>query len=173
MRGDIPRQARSGEGEGRSSPIVQQQANGSPAIPMTQQLSSSPAPHPGDSSLHPPNVNGMSYPHGRASSFSYSSVLASTPTAQSPTPDGQGATNNSISNHDRPFKYTRDEMLNIWRNNATKFKTSGIPLEFEKHETFTSDEPLEPALLTEMTALEKEVFIFLATKLDDRRLQDR
>ena len=54
-------------------------------------------------------------------------------------------------NHDKPFKYSRDEMLNIWKNNAAKYKSTGIPLEFEKHEAFTSEEPLDPALLTEMT----------------------
>lgn len=48
-------------------------------------------------------------------------------------------------------------MLNIWKTNATKFKSSGIPLEFERHEAFTSEEPLEPVLLTEMTSAEKEV----------------
>jgi hypothetical protein len=48
-------------------------------------------------------------------------------------------------------------MLNIWKTNSSKFKTSGIPLEFEKHEAFTSEEPLDPALLTEMTPAEREV----------------
>jgi len=62
-------------------------------------------------------------------------------------------------NHDRPFKYSRDEMLSIWKNNASRLKSAGIPLEFEKHEAFTSEDPLDPALLTEMTPAEKEVYI--------------
>jgi len=48
-------------------------------------------------------------------------------------------------------------MLNIWKANSAKFRVSGIPLEFEKHEAFTSEDPLEPVLLTEMTLAEKEV----------------
>jgi hypothetical protein len=62
-----------------------------------------------------------------------------------------------VSNHDRPFKYTREEMLTVWKANAVKFKAGGIPLEFEKHEAVTSLEVLEPALLTEMSDAEKEV----------------
>lgn len=148
MRGEASRQVR--DGEGRSSPIVQ--SNG--AAPQPQQQ-----PHSGDSSLHPTAVNGVpstANPHGRTSSFSYSSVLASTPSSQFPAGDGHGG-NGTTTNHDKPFKYTRDEMLNIWKTNATKFKSSGIPLEFERHEAFTSEEPLEPVLLTEMTSAEKEV----------------
>jgi hypothetical protein len=34
-------------------------------------------------------------------------------------------------------------------------------LEFEKHEAFTSEEPLDPALLIEMTLAEKEVCLDL------------
>jgi hypothetical protein len=106
-------------------------------------------------------VNGTSstaLPHGRTSSFSYSSVLASTPAAQSPGADAHGG-NGATANHDKPFKYSKDEMLNIWKSNAARFKSSGIPLEFEKHEAFTSEEPLDPALLTEMTPAEREVTI--------------
>lgn len=151
MRGDAARQAR-GEAEGRSSPNVQ--SNGSSLGPNTSFPQT-------DSSLHIPGVNGTSStstPHGRASSFSYSSILASTPAAQSPGGDGHGG-NGATANHDKPFKYTKDEMLNIWKSNAAKFKSSGIPLEFEKHEAFTSEEPLDPALLTEMTPAEREVLI--------------
>ena len=152
MRSDAARQAR-GEAEGRHSPNVQQ-SNGSPVGLST---SSSQA----DSSLHLPGINGTSstsLPHGRTSSFSYSSVLASTTAAQSPGGDPHGG-NGATANHDKPFKYTKDEMLNIWKSNAAKFKSSGIPLEFEKHEAFTSEEPLDPALLTEMTPAEREVLI--------------
>jgi hypothetical protein len=48
-------------------------------------------------------------------------------------------------------------MLNIWRNNVNKFRNNGIPLEFEKYDSFTSEETLEPALLTDMTVAEREV----------------
>jgi hypothetical protein len=48
-------------------------------------------------------------------------------------------------------------MLAIWKANATRFKGNGIPLEFEKHETFTSEDALDPALLTEMTTAERDV----------------
>jgi hypothetical protein len=152
MRGDAARQARA-EADARQPPNVQ--SNGSSS------LSPSPSfPHT-ESSLHIPGVNGTSstsLPHGRTSSFSYSSVLASTPAAQSPGGDPH-AGNGATANHDKPFKYTREEMLNIWKNNAAKFKSSGIPLEFEKHEAFTSEEALDPALLTEMTPAEREVWI--------------
>lgn len=151
MRGDASRQSRGGE-EGRTSPnIVHSHSNGAAL-----------SPQPVDSSLHPPGINGISStnPYGRTSSFSYSSILASTPaTASSTQPPNTGDGGNGImsSNHDKPFKYSRDEMLNIWKNNAAKYKSTGIPLEFEKHEAFTSEEPLDPALLTEMTLAEKEV----------------
>jgi hypothetical protein len=69
-------------------------------------------------------------------------------------------------------------MLNIWKANSAKLRGSGIPLEFEKHEAFTSEDPLEPALLTEMTPLEKEVpppiARFILRRLTwDRHSQDR
>ena len=151
MRGDAGRQAR-GEAEGRSSPNVQ--ANGSSLGPNTSFPQT-------ESSLHIPGVNGSSstsLPQGRTTSFSYSSILASTPAAQSPGGDPHGG-NGATANHDKPFKYTREEMLNIWKNNAGKFKSSEIPLEFEKHEAFTSEEALDPSLLTEMTSAEREVSI--------------
>lgn len=159
MRGDASRQV---SGEGRNSPNVTQ-SNGA----QQQQLHIN-VPSPttaADSSLHPPGINGISSnPHGRTSSFSYSSVLASSPGMQqspsSATDQVAGNNNNNgsfIANNDKPFRYSRDEMLNIWKNNAAKYKSIGIPLEFEKHEAFTSEEPLEPALLTEMSLTEKEV----------------
>jgi hypothetical protein len=155
MRGDAARQARA-ETEGRHSPSVH--PNGS-AHSLGLNTSFSPV----DTSLHPPVINGSSSattaPHGRTNSFSYSSILASAPSTQSPGGDGHGGNGSATANHDKPFKYTRDEMLNIWKANSSKFKTSGIPLEFEKHEAFTSEEPLDPALLTEMTPVEREVSI--------------
>ena len=151
MRGDAARQAK--DGEGRRSPVVHSNGGQSQSIntPFSQV----------DSSLHLPGVNGTSstsVPHGRNSSFSYSSILASAPGAQSPGGDGHGG-NGATANHDKPFKYSREEMLNIWKANASKFKSNGIPLEFEKHESFTSEEPLDPALLSEMTPAEREVQI--------------
>jgi hypothetical protein len=56
-------------------------------------------------------------------------------------------------------------MLGIWKANAHKYKGSGIPLEFEKHEAFTSDETLDPALLTDMTMAERDVVHFETNKL--------
>jgi len=147
MRGDTPvRPSRGGtgtsmDGEGRSSPHVGH-SNGT-----TQPFSPT-----ADTSLNSPGVNGTS---SYARTSSYSSILASTPSAQSP--GGNDGAGNGTANHDKPFKYSRDEMLNIWKSNAVKFKSSGIPLEFERHETFTSEEPLEPALLSEMTPVEQEV----------------
>jgi hypothetical protein len=154
MRGDASRPVR-GDGEGRNSPIVSSNGANSTSSPP-------PPPHPiaVDSSLYSPGINGVSSvsspPHGRTSSFSYSSILASTAPVQSPGGEGGQSGNGASANHDKPFKYTRDEILNIWKTNATKYKSSGIPLEFEQHEAFTSEEPLEPALLTEMTLAEKE-----------------
>jgi hypothetical protein len=170
MRGDASRQVR--DAEGRNSPIVQ--SNG--AAPQPQQSLSPPQqqPHLGDSSLLPTAVNGIastSNPHGRTGSFSYSSVLASAPSSQSPAGDGHGG-NGATTNHEKPFKYTRDEMLNIWKTNAAKFKGGGIPLEFERHEAFTSEDPLDPALLTEMTPAEKEVQTLGAIGANRRRFQD-
>jgi hypothetical protein len=141
MRGDSSRQLRTdgASGEGRNSPIVQSNGSSFPGSTET--------------SLHSHILNGTT-PHARTNSFSYSSVLASTATAQTPSQDG----GNGIStNHDKPFKYSKDEMLNIWKNNAAKYRNNGIPLEFEKHEIFTSDETLDPILLTEMTPAEQEV----------------
>ena len=155
MRGDPSRQPSSGEG--RNSPNVVQ-SNG------VQQLHTNFTSSTSDSSLHPPGANGISSPsnpHNRTSSSSYSSVLASSPATQSPAVggDGQGGNNGFVpsANHDKPFKYSRDEMLNIWKSNAARYKNVGIPLEFEKHEAFTSEEPLDPVLLTEMSLAEKEV----------------
>jgi hypothetical protein len=148
MRGDASRPSRGGD-ESRDSPnVVHANSNGAQPI---------------DSSLHPPGINGISSnnPYGRTSSFSYSSILASTPAAASSTqPPNTGDGGNGVmsASHDKPFKYSRDEMLNIWKNNAARYKSTGIPLEFEKHEAFTSEEPLDPALLTEMTLGEKEVY---------------
>ena len=150
MRGDGSRQPRE---EGRTSPsVVHSHSNGATLSPQTI-----------DSSLNPPSVNGISSnnPQGRTSSFSYSSILASTPpTAASTQPPNAGDGGNGVlsANHDKPFKYSRDEMLNIWKSNAAKYKSTGIPLEFEKHEAFTSEVPLDPALLTDMTLAEKEVY---------------
>jgi len=159
MRGDASRQLRAGGGaaeggDGRNSPIVtsngQPQSSPPPLQPTTLD----------SSTLHPQTTttNGTSSILGRTGSFSYSSILASTPNAQPPSGDGQGG-NGVHGNHDRPFKYSRDEMLSIWKNNASRLKSAGIPLEFEKHEAFTSEDPLDPALLTEMTPAEKEVYI--------------
>jgi hypothetical protein len=161
MRGDAARQLRAGGGggggvvdaDGRNSPVVQ--SNGQ------QQQSSPPPLQPtslDSSSLHPQTTatNGTSSVLGRTGSFSYSSILASTPNSQTPSGEGQGG-NGVHGNHDRPFKYSRDEMLSIWKNNASRLRYAGIPLEFEKHEAFTSEDPLDPALLTEMTPAEKEV----------------
>jgi hypothetical protein len=36
-------------------------------------------------------------------------------------------------------------------------KGSGLPLEFERHDTFTSEEALDPILLTDMTNAERDV----------------
>lgn len=154
MRGDASRQSRGGD-EGRHSPsVVHSHSNGAAL-----------SPQPVESSLHPPGVNGISSNNaqGRTSSFSYSSILASTPATAStqPTNTGDGGNGVMSANHDKPFKYSRDEMLNIWKNNTAKYKSTGIPLEFEKHEAFTSEEPLDPALLTEMTLAEKEVCLDL------------
>ena len=157
MRGDTSRHGVRGGadgGDGRNSPIVH--SNGQqPSPPPTTHLDSS-----SSSSLHPPasSTNGTAsvLPHGRTSSFSYSSILASSPNPQ--TPSGEGQSGNSVyGNHERPFKYTREEMLAIWKTNASRLRSAGIPLEFEKHEAFTSEEPLDPALLTEMTPIEREV----------------
>jgi len=158
MRGDSSRQSSSGEG--RNSPSVVVQPNG------PQQLHINVPSPTEDPSLRLSGVNGTysssapNNPQGRSSSFSYSSILASStsPSTQTPTGGDQAGHNGSITtNHDKPFKYSRDEMLNIWRNNAAKYKSTNIPLEFEKHEAFTSEEPLDPALLTEMSLVEKEV----------------
>ena len=168
MRGDASRQLRGGGGggggggeEGRSSPNVVY-SNGVPPSqhPQQQQHMSATSPS-GDSSFKPPGINGLnsSNPRGRTSSFSYSSILALAPTASpqsNSAADGQSG-NGSTASHDRPFKYSRDEMLNIWKSNAVKYKSTGLPLEFERHDAFTSEEPLDPALLTEMTPAEKEV----------------
>src|SRR5271154_1455909 len=158
MRGDASRQQR-GADDGRNSPIVtsngQQQSSPPPQNQPTNLDSSS--------TLYPPtSTNGNSsssvlLPHGRTSSFSYSSILTSTPNAQIPSADRGGGNGVHGGNHDRPFKYSKDEMLSIWKNNASRLKSAGIPLEFEKHEAFTSEDPLDPALLTEMTPAEKDV----------------
>jgi len=161
MRGDASRQQR-GADDGRNSHIVtsngQQQQSSSPPPPPNQppNLDSS------SSSLYPPtSTNGTSssvlLPHGRTSSFSYSSILTSTPNTQIPSADSGGGNGVHGGNHDRPFKYSKDEMLSIWKNNASRLKSAGIPLEFEKHDAFTSEDPLDPALLTEMTTAEKDV----------------
>src|SRR5579859_1429924 len=147
MRGDATRPSRNDE-QGRVSPTVH--ANGQPTLGVNTSF-----PVNVENTLHPPTTNGATGPHGRTSSFSYSSVLASSPSVQSPSLDTGG--NGVSTNHSRPFKYSREEMLNIWKSNAPKFKGNGIPLEFEKHDPFTSEETLEPALLSEMTAVEKEV----------------
>jgi hypothetical protein len=154
MRGDASRQAR-GDGDGRSSPLVH--PNGAPQQ-QQQQLGINTSFSALDSSLHPPNgAAAATLPHGRTGSFSYSSILASTPAAQSPGGgDGYGG-NGTATKHDKPFKYSREEMLGIWKANAHKYKGGGIPLEFEKHEAFTSDETLDPALLTDMTLAERDV----------------
>jgi hypothetical protein len=158
MRGDAARQ--SSGGEGRNSPGAVVHPNGS------QQLHISVPSPTEDPSLRLSGVNGIyssstsNNPQGRTSSFSYSSILTSStsPSAQTPTGGDQAGHNGSTAtNHDRPFKYSRDEMLNIWKTNAAKYKSTNIPLEFEKHEAFTSEEPLDPALLTEMSLAEREV----------------
>jgi len=136
--------------EGRSSPIVN-------SSPPAQAASAGPD---GPSNLL--GANGVSNPlsptnRGRTNSFSYSSVLTSSPSTQLPPGDVGQSGNGVASNHDKPFKYTKEEMLYVWKANSAKFKTSGLPLEFEKHDAVTSADVLEPALLTEMTAVEKEV----------------
>jgi hypothetical protein len=163
MRGDASRQQRGGADDGRNSPIVtsngQQQQSSPPPPNQPPNFDSSSS----SSSLYPPtSTNGTSssvlLPHGPTSSFSYSSILTSTPNAQIPSADSVGGGNGVHGgNHDRPFKYSKDEMLSIWKNNASRLKSAGIPLEFEKHEAFTSEDPLDPALLTEMTTAEKDV----------------
>jgi hypothetical protein len=162
MRGDPSRTSRTAESEGRNSPSVAQ-SNGSLAL-----HSNSPQ---ADTPLHSPGVNGISSSTAMATpsqqtraTSSYSSVLASqpasTPSPSSPVPAVPAVPDTTTSlTPDKPFKYTRDEMLNIWKANAARFRGSGIPLEFEKHEAFTSEDPLEPTLLTEMTSAEKEVCI--------------
>ena len=141
MRVDASKSVKTDAGQGRNSPSAQ--SNG---LPFTNTTTDSPLQ----------SHNGTSAPGGRTNSFSYSSVLTSAPAQQMPSLDA----GNGVTNHEKPFKYSRDEMLNIWKNNAAKFRSSGIPLEFEKHEPFTSEETLEPALLTEMTAAELEVLSF-------------
>lgn len=136
-----------GDADGRSSPHVT--SNGSSAL--------SPPTTTDSSSLHPHGVNGtanISLPHGGTSSFSYSSILTSAQSNQSTTEPASG---NNTTNHDKPFKYSRDDMLNIWKNNAQKIKSNGIPLEFEKHEIFTSEETLDPLLLSDLSPAEREV----------------
>ena len=121
-----------------------------------------PFPIDPSTTLQPPSLNGnanTSSVHGRTPSFSYSSILASAQPSHHATPGGEIQTGNgALTNHDKPFQYTREEMLNIWKSNAFKIKSSGIPLEFEKHETFTSNDTLEPVLLSDMTPAEREVF---------------
>ena len=159
MRGDASRQQRGGADDGRNSPIVtsngQQQSSPPPPPNQPPNLDSS------SSSLYPPtSTNGTSsvlLPQGRTSSFSYSSILTSTPNTQIPSADSGGGNGVHGGNHDRPFKYSKDEMLSVWKNNASRLKSAGIPLEFEKHDAFTSEDPLDPALLTEMTTAEKDV----------------
>ena len=176
MRGDTSRaQSRTADSEGRNSPTVLAHSNGSSFPPQAEPQ------------LHPPGINGISSTTAaaptaassqppRATSFSYSSVLTSQhPSAPSPSPPAPGggpgdhtsASTTTTSTHDKPFKYTREEMLNIWKANSAKFRATGIPLEFERHEAFTSEEPLEPVLLTEMTLAEKEV---TTPRKFDRRL---
>src|SRR5262249_49026261 len=120
MRAEAPKSART-DVEGRSSPIV----------------SPSPPSHSANDSSYLPNTNGVVSPanRNRTSSFSYSSILTSSPSTYSTAADGPS--NGLAPHHDRPFKYTREEMLNVWKTNAAKFKASGIPLEFEKHEAVT------------------------------------
>lgn len=146
MRGDSPRQSR-GDADGRGPPAVHPNGGQPPPLGTTAQLDS----------LHPPVTNGAAAggPHGRTSSFSYSSILASSPAVTSPGGDGVGGNNHT--NHEKPFKYSKDEILGIWKSNAPKLKSSGLPLEFERHDTFTSEEALDPVLLTEMANSERDV----------------
>jgi len=156
MRGDASRILRGSNVENSSNSPLGASLNGSsslatPSVSLEQTSSSA--------TLQPPNVNGTGSPsvHGRTSSFSYSSILTSAQTNHGSTGD-TAAGNGALTNHDKPFQYTREEMLNIWKNNALKIKSSGIPLEFEKHDIFTSEETLDPVLLTDMTPAEREVF---------------
>jgi hypothetical protein len=134
-----------GDQDGRNPPHVS--SNGSSTLSPPSAL---------DSSSQHPGLNGAntSSPHGRANTFSYSSILTSAQHTQS---TNDTTTGNGTANHDKPFKYSRDEMLNIWKSNAQRIKSNGIPLEFEKHDVFTSENTLDPVLLTEMNSLEKEV----------------
>jgi|SRR5579862_6167557 len=149
MRGDATRSRQpgapglGGDTDGHHSPHIV--SNGPSPL--------SPPPTSDPATLHP-GVNGTStsLPHGRTNS--YSSILTS---AQSNQSANDSVSGNGPSSHDKPFKYSRDEMLSIWKNNAQRIKNNGIPLEFERHDTFTSENTLDPVLLTEMSSAEKEV----------------
>ena len=133
----------------------EQDERNSPHVTSNGSTLSSPPPSDPSLSLGINGANPALPQQGRAN-FSYSSILTS---AQSNQSTNDPATGNGTTNHDKPFKYTRDEMLNIWKNNSQKIKSNGIPLEFEKHDIFTSNDTLDPVLLTEMTSAEKEVLL--------------
>ncbi|CAG8453256.1 2957_t:CDS:2, partial [Acaulospora colombiana] len=99
------------------------------------------------------NINGTN--GSSTHTFSWSSVAAANSNSsttnrsihnetseKSDVPDADSALN--------PFKYTKEFMLKL-------YKPVGLPLEFERHEYVTSDEPLQPMALITLTEQEHKL----------------
>ncbi|KAJ1923317.1 kinesin-like protein [Tieghemiomyces parasiticus] len=94
-----------------------------------------------------------------ASSQGYSgSAPGSASTAAEPTPYSrlisgtpQPPPQEDTVDHLNPFRYSRELMLSL-------YKPVNLPLEFERHEYITSDEPLEPMANVLLTEKEEELF---------------
>ena len=89
-----------------------------------------------------PQVNGIGAPAPPGAS-SYSSLV--TPVA----PTSQGKRDVS-----RPFSYSREEMLRVWKDGAG---SSALPIEVERWEGIVKEEAGEPVCLRELSDVEKQV----------------
>ncbi|KAF7310551.1 GYF domain-containing protein [Mycena chlorophos] len=85
---------------------------------------------------------GPSPPPGSAST--YSALVSPSPATSAPKRD-----------ESQPFRYTREEMLKIYRDGGGK---GGLGLEVERHEGIVRDTGSDPVALKEMSDSEKKVF---------------
>lgn len=93
-------------------------------------------------------LNSPSSPAAPPSSASYSALLSSAPAPQTEQHD-----------ETNPFRYTKEEMLRIYRDNTSK---TGLGLEVERWEGVVRETVAEPISLRAMSEAEEKVLFFFS-----------
>jgi hypothetical protein len=117
------------------------------------------------------NINPTNNTNSNGTTFSWSSVAAANNNNTTPNrslhsetsekSDVPGAGDSALN----PFKYSKEFMLKL-------YKPVGLPLEFERHEYVTSEEPLQPMAMIIYTEQEQKVtfsicFFFKKEKIEN------